>query len=420
VTGPLAAGDPAPAAASRADRVLVAATATFLFFAPAAASTGWRLIALSIAGFAILAAGWSRLRGDFARLPALPLFAFAAWAAVSAASWFWSEAPHYSAREIKTEILYGTMAFAVFAVAGLRVGRWPLWRAVLLGATAITFLGDIVLEHLPWRLMRHSLDGGAGPWSTHLVLVAPLLLMIRWPRPWGDGRRAGWAIAALALLALAAWRSENRIVWAALGVQLGIATMLMGADPDMRTRAFSRFRAGLLAAVLVVVIAFAGSIAERNERLFHEETAAASLERDLRPRLWRAAWQEIREAPWLGHGFGREISGTRFLALAPRGMAHPPMLHSHNVFADVAVQTGLVGLAAFMVLLLALAREHVRWLRDARVAPLGIVGLTLLAGFIVKNLTDDFLHRHNALVWWALNAMLLGLAARARRQPGGG
>jgi hypothetical protein len=28
----------------------------------------------------------------------------------------------------------------------------------------------------------------------------------------------------------------------------------------------------------------------------------------------------------------------------------------------------------------------------------------------VKNLTDDFLHRHNALVFWAFNAMLLGLA----------
>jgi hypothetical protein len=27
---------------------------------------------------------------------------------------------------------------------------------------------------------------------------------------------------------------------------------------------------------------------------------------------------------------------------------------------------------------------------------------------VVKNLTDDFMHRHNALVFWALNGMLLG------------
>jgi hypothetical protein len=44
------------------------------------------------------------------------------------------------------------------------------------------------------------------------------------------------------------------------------------------------------------------------------------------------------------------------------------------------------------------------------------MGLCVLAGFVVKNLTDDFMHRHNALVFWALNGMLLGLA-RARSRP---
>ena len=75
-----------------------------------------------------------------------------------------------------------------------------------------------------------------------------------------------------------------------------------------------------------------------------------------------------------------------------------------------------IGLGVFVLLLAALAREHWRWVRDPRVAPLGIVGLTLLAGFVVKNLTDDFLHRHSALLFWAMNAMLLGLAQRARRE----
>jgi O-antigen ligase len=398
--------------------VLVAATTTFLFLAPAAASTGWRLIAISFAGFAILAAGFGALGRDLRALPRAPLLAFAAWAALCVLSWFWSEAPHYTLREAKTEIGYGLLTLTVFAIAGLRVGRWRLWRNTLLVATALTFAIDIALEHLPWRLTRHSMDGGAGPWSTHLVLITPLLLMLAWPRPWGDARRATWSIAALTFVAIAAWRSENRMVWAALGVQLVFAIMLVGSDPAIRTASFSRLRAGMLAAALVVLVAFGASIVERNERMFREPTAAGSLERDMRPRLWSAAWEEIREAPWFGHGFGREIAGTRFLALTPKGgLHHPPMLHSHNLFSDVALQTGLVGLGLFLLLLAALAREHWRWLHDARVAPLGIVGLTLLAGFVVKNLTDDFLHRHNALVFWALNAMLLGLAQGARRRP---
>ena len=67
------------------------------------------------------------------------------------------------------------------------------------------------------------------------------------------------------------------------------------------------------------------------------------------------------------------------------------------------------GEAAALTLLL--AERHA----DAALAPLGMMGLALIAGFVVKNLTDDFLHRHNGLVFWALNALLLGLARGAKR-----
>ena len=417
MTGPLPGGEPHPAAASTAERVLVAATTTFLFLAPAAASTGWRLIAISFAGFALLAAGLPRLARDFRDAPRAPIVLFTAWAAWCIASWSWSEAPHYSARELKTEVGYGAIAFAVFVIAAMRVGRWRLWRNTLLVSTVTIVLVDIALEYLPWRLTRHSLDGGVGPWSTHLVMMAPLLLMLSWPKPWGDERRAAWTVAAFAFVAFAAWRSENRMVWAALAAQLGLAVLLIGASASQLGRPQLRLRIGLSVAALLVLVAFGASIVERNQRLFHEPTAAASLERDLRPQLWSAALAEIREAPLLGHGFGREIAATRFLALVPEGdLAHPRTLHSHNLFTDLAIQTGLVGLGLFLLVLAALAHEHWRWLRDPRVAPLGIVGLTLLAGFVVKNLTDDFLHRHTALVFWSLNAMLLGLAQRARRE----
>ena len=41
-----------------------------------------------------------------------------------------------------------------------------------------------------------------------------------------------------------------------------------------------------------------------------------------------------------------------------------------------------------------------------------MIGLSLIAGFVVKNMTDDFLFRSNAKEWWALLAMLLGFGAR--------
>jgi hypothetical protein len=47
--------------------------------------------------------------------------------------------------------------------------------------------------------------------------------------------------------------------------------------------------------------------------------------------------------------------------------------------------------------------------------------LSLLAGFVAKNLTDDFLFRSNAKEFWGLLALLIGFGARLERglQPNG-
>jgi hypothetical protein len=49
---------------------------------------------------------------------------------------------------------------------------------------------------------------------------------------------------------------------------------------------------------------------------------------------------------------------------------------------------------------------------DDALAVIGIAGVSLVAGFVVKNLTDDFLFRSNAKEFWALLAMLVGFGTR--------
>jgi O-antigen ligase len=213
----------------------------------------------------------------------------------------------------------------------------------------------------------------------------------------------------------AAWYTGNRIVWIAFVAQLlvGIATWRrLPATP--RERAAMLRRLAVIAAVAFAV-AFAASVAERYQRnLLHDTGVPAGLEHDLRPKIWEAAWGKFREAPWLGHGFGREVLAPTFTPLTPRGVPHPEIRHAHDTFIDIVLEVGVLGLAIFLALLLALARRYAAMLRDSELAPLGIMGLAILAGFVVKNVTDDFLHRQNALVFWALNAMLLGLASVRR------
>jgi hypothetical protein len=74
-------------------------------------------------------------------------------------------------------------------------------------------------------------------------------------------------------------------------------------------------------------------------------------------------------------------------------------------------------MAPFTALLIALTARYVRFLRsrDDTLAFVGMVGLALVAGFFIKNLTDDFLFRSNAKEFWALSAMLLGYGMQRSR-----
>jgi len=401
-----------------AERILAFGSCGFLFLAPFASSAGWRAACLTLCAIALAIRG----RGSLALVPRLPREVAslgAAWIAICLASLAWSVDPAYTAGELKPELGYGALAFVVFflAAAGDRA-LWRKWWAFAMAGAVLAFAGRLLQDFGPIALEQHEVDAGAGPYSTHLVLMLPLLFALDWPPPWGRGHHRRALAAALCFVLAAAWYTGNRIVWIAFGAELlvGIATWAW-LPTTPRERAASLRRLVVIAA-LAFAVAFAASVAERYQRnLLHDTGVPAGLEHDLRPKLWEAGWEKLREAPWLGHGFGREILASTFSALTPKNVNHPEIRHAHDMFIDVALEVGLLGLAVFLALLLALARRYAAMLRDVDSAPLGTMGLALIAGFVVKNLTDDFMHRQNALVFWALNAMLLGLA-RSRSRPG--
>jgi O-antigen ligase len=369
----------------------------------------------------LLAWRWRSFRAALAQAPRAVIVTFCAWALLACASLAWSVQPRYSLGELRGEIFYATLALGVFYLAAFEdPARWRAWMLALLLGCVAAFLGMQLQDASPVTLSRHTVLEQRGPWSTHLVLVAPLLLALGWPPPWGEARPVWLQACAAALLAWASWDTGNRIMWAAFGAQLVIAMAFARAVPSMDATRTRDLRRLAIAAALVVATAFGASLVEHNERYFGAEAPmAASLERDLRPKIWSTAVKQAGEAPWFGHGFGREILAPVFIPLTPRVADHPEVRHGHNVFLDEILELGVVGLALFVSILVALAREYRGYLRREDLAPLGIVGLTVLAGFVVKNLTDDFMHRHNALVFWALNGALLGLArGQATRRSG--
>jgi len=406
----------APLAADErvAARITAAATTAFLVIAPVTSSSGWRVGLLVVAALALghiaFHHGRHRLAGPLPRHLAV---LYALWALLATASLLWSVDPGYTLAELRREVLYGGLAFAVFFYAATGAGRLRLWAGALIAGTAALALFEIVRAHAapglaPWH-------GGPGRFSTHLALVAPFLLLLVMGPPEGFGRPRALAAVAFACFGIAALDTHNRIVWAAFLAAL--VTVAIGILPVVSADARRRFALGTILAAAGLAGLFALSLAQKLDVSYPGASSAAeTFALDHRHQLWSIATEVIEERPVAGHGFGREVLERRYRERMA-GTGYEFATHGHNLFLNTAVSLGALGVALLTALLAALALEHGRNLARPGTRVLGAIGLALLAAFLVKNLTDDFFNRHNALVFWALNGMLVGLG---RRPSGGG
>jgi O-antigen ligase len=403
----------------RAERIALGASCVFLFVLPFAASGGVRATCLIVATIAIAASGL--LRASLRDLPRSMLIPWLAWVALSVLSLAWSIDRAQTWQELRGETFYGALAFVLFFSLASDATRWRQWWLAIMAGTVLALVATALQNASLMSLWRHSPDGGVGAYSTHLVLVAPLLVALATAPPWGLSRRAILLVTALTLLIVAAWSTRgawstpNRIVWPALAAVFIVALVAARKSRALALGGEVSLQRVLALAGIAIAIAFLASVAAKNERFYrHDPSPIASVERDLRPRLWAVAAEEWRKAPLLGHGLGREILASAFLPHTPANAEHPPVTHGHNTLLNVALQLGAVGVFAFVTLLGVFAWRYARLLGAPATAALGVIGLALIAGFLVKNTTDDFFHRHNAHLFWALNGMLLGFGERAR------
>lgn len=398
----------------RLRQLLLVAAAANLALLPLGPLTFWRslsfgcgvLFALILLGFA-----WMRRAESVPSPGCIVLVPLLAWSAWSGASLAWSVDPGYSAGELRRELVWNLLTMLMFYVAAQ---NWHAWR--VLAVTALATLGAMAAYAPLFAAVGVSWTagnwhGGVGTFATYLVLFAPLLLLLLAAPPvgWRNGKRSlAVGVLLLVLLLAAARVTDNRMVWVALATTCATAAGL-AAWRWRSTFALTpaRWLAPLLVLLLVLGVLFADAAREKARTHFPPDTSVAqTIEHDPRRLLWSHTMARIAERPWTGFGFGKAILQNEL-----KGELHDPLLtHAHNMFIAQWVQTGAVGLIAFAALLAAIGWNYVAFLRarSDSLAFLGLLGLALLAGFVVKNLTDDFLYRSNAREFWALNALILG------------
>jgi O-antigen ligase len=403
-------------------RWLAGFTGVYLLLLPTNHGTYLRSIAFGGAMFfAACAVGWSLWEGrrlPEARIPLPPwsvTLTVAAWFAWSALSYFWSVKPHYSAGQLAREGAENALLVIAFYIASSDRVMFRRFAVTALASFVIMATLAIGYALTPGGWDPTQKHNGVGPYSTYVVLTAPLLLTLIAPTPVGvRPRRLALALgAALLVLVVATARlTDNRMVWVALAAVFATAAIVSAVRwPRTFMRSPWRWLAPVAALMVMLGFAFADAARERAEVDYPPNTSVeATIKADPRIRLWHQIYGRIGDRVWQGYGFGRRIQAEEIVS----ELADQQMTHAHNLFASQWLQTGAVGVALFVAMLGAMAATFVRYVRarDDILAFLGVVGLSLLAGFVVKNLTDDFFFRSNAKELWALLAILIGLGTR--------
>ncbi|MBI2311616.1 MAG: O-antigen ligase family protein [Betaproteobacteria bacterium] len=388
-------------------RSVLIPAAVFLFILPFNHTVALRLTSLLLAG---LVAVFVWRRDPPPPVPfKLPLLL---WSGIAVASLLWTIDPDYSLGEVKNEIGYAIAAFLVFyGLAGSDL-EWTLWNRVLV-AGFLAMLGLAVsgyVSHGRESWLVESFHGGVGTFSTYLVTIFPFVFLtaIRGVR---RGFPGNLVLLVIPLLFGAAALTLNRAVWPALIAEICV----FGSFCLMRSPLSAGRKKLALAAVLLLVLLagyqFMGVVRQKAPAgMPVTEALAGMAKNDERLKVWAHAWAKIADKPAAGYGFGRGILRKDFQSEFDNRL----LWHAHNLVLNYALELGIGGVFVILFLFFAVGREY--WglsnAADPELRLVGIAGLTLVVGVFLKNMTDDFFVRDNALLFWALVGLSLGYARR--------
>ena len=265
----------------------------------------------------------------------------------------------------------------------------------------------------------HSLFFHSGWLSQYVVLAAPFaVLSLASGGPYARAFAAGLVVASPVTLLF----TQQRGAWIAALAQ-GVALLLCAGRSRMiqvATRAHVRrgllFLAGTMACGAAVILLNPETLDPTLARLSSSVSDLSG-----RTHLWRASAELFLERPVLGWGLG--AFAPAYDLLHPRGstLAWGYRDDAHNVYINVAVERGALGLAALLTCGGALALGLWRASRTDVSRNRALGPLLSLVGFAVVGLVQDPFYLKN-IQWlsWILFAAAapFGAAARFGRRPG--
>lgn len=157
---------------------------------------------------------------------------------------------------------------------------------------------------------------------------------------------------------------------------------------------------GITVAVLLIAVTAVPPIRDRVSSLFIGRGDSSN---NFRINVWNAVLEMIRDHPVLGIGPGNDAFNQVYpLYMRPRYTA----LSAYSVLLEITVETGIIGLTAFLWLLAIAVQQTLLQLQRLRQTPNPqafwlIAAIATLAGFMAHGLVDTVWYRPQLnTLWW--------------------
>ena len=284
--------------------------------------------------------------------------------------------PLHSLDELRDVLTFGTLFLAPVLVRGEDRARRICDGLILIGVVvSLHGLGQFYFSDYG-ELHRRIV----GPFSHVQTFsgILLLLILVTVARLTRDGRRALWLWLALVIMVWTQILTLTRGAW--------VAAVLAIAGFGL-WRAGRRFPAYALAATAILGIMVASAPRQAAERISSIVDLQDSSNYD-RLCMAEAAIFMVQESPLFG--IGPEMVKERYPIYRHPTAPKVVVPHLHNSYLQRAAEQGLLGLGAYLWLLLAalyLAREGLR--RDPDRADLYLAALLAIIGFSIAGIFED-------------------------------
>jgi O-antigen ligase len=342
------------------------------------------LLPIFLLAIGILLARWSSAFRAAARNPSVILLF-----ALAGSSYLWSEAPQLTLW--RAAILFGTSVFGVYLA--VRFSPKELLRLLAFAFGIIAVLSLLYVLFLPQYGIS---DLHPGAWEgifyhknalgLYAALGTAVFALVAWDP--GPGRWVAALGTGLCGVLVLFSRSST-------GLVLVLAVLpLLPLGETMRRR--SSFIVALAPLAMVLLGGAAIWALENQAAILGWLGKGPTLSG--RTALWTVLLEAVGRRPWLGYGYNAFWVGWGGESAEVWSAVGWDPAHAHNGLLDLALQLGVIGVLTFIAGFALAVVRALRALRRSDSAD-GIWPMAFLVIFLLVNLTESSLLRHDSLIW---------------------